>query len=183
MKKSFKTVISMLICAFFCSSLILGCGKAAGQESRNGAAETTAPEAVTETAPEIPDRIPHDNRLMLDGPFRPDPAISNLPLGIYLFAEGFDPDTEVLTCIVSNQSGYEMEYGDEYWLEVMKNGEFVKLEPVKEYGWNDIAHVIKDLEEQTVSYDLSVYGPLTSGDYRLVKNDGMAAEFRLVYPE
>ena len=119
--------------------------------------------------------------LVLDGPYETnDPGISSLPLGMYMQAVGFCDG--ILTLEISNQSGYLMEYGEDYALFIRKNGEWKELPWSEGYGWNDIAYTINDLETQLITADLSVFGKLESGEYRIVKS-GMQAEFRLVWTE
>ena len=106
--------------------------------------------------------------------------ISTMPLGIYMYAEKYDEEQNVLTVLIVNESGYEMTYGNEYCLQEKVDGEWVDMETSEDIVWTDEAHIIEDLEQVEVDYDLSPYGVLETGvDYRLVKTD-LAAEFRLI---
>lgn len=102
--------------------------------------------------------------------------IANLPLRMYM--EVADYSFGVVTVYLNNQSGYEMTYGHEYYLDYRDDNQWFELEPVYEYEWNDEEVIIKDLEQSVEVYDLNVFGELKPGQYRLRKND-MEAEFEL----
>ena len=52
------------------------------------------------------------------------------------------------------------------------------MEAATEYGWPKISLQLKDTENTTEIYDLTVFGELEAGEYKLVKND-LEAEFEL----
>lgn len=58
------------------------------------------------------------------------------------------------------------------------DGEWQDMEAVEEYGWPKISLQLKDTENTTEIYDLTVFGELEAGEYKLVKND-LEAEFEL----
>ena len=118
---------------------------------------------------------------VIDPACLPDEAeISTMPLGIYMYAWNYDEAENVLTVLIVNESGYEMTYGNEYCLQEKVDGEWVDVETSGEIAWTEDAHIIEDLEQVEVDYDLSPYGRLETGvDYRLVKTD-LTAEFRLI---
>lgn len=103
-------------------------------------------------------------------------GIAHLPLGMYM--EVIEYAGGKVTIEIQNQSGYDMTYGYEYYLDKEENGQWVEMEPVEEYGWEDIAIIIKDLETNAQVCDLNVFGTLEPGKYRLRKND-MDAIFEL----
>lgn len=106
-----------------------------------------------------------------------DEGISTLPLEMYMTVTGYE--NGILTVVISNQSGYEMTYGEEYALQKQsESGEWEDVEAVKDYAWEDIAWVLADGEDAEASYDLAVFGTLTAGTYKLVKLD-LEAEFTL----
>lgn len=104
-------------------------------------------------------------------------GIAHLPLGMYMTVQ--DVTDGVATVLIDNQSGYEMSYSTYYALQKELNGEWYELPIVKtNVGFNDIAYELQDLEQATVQCDLTIFGDLDSGRYRLVKDD-MTAEFNL----
>ena len=105
-----------------------------------------------------------------------DQNISTLPLDITMRV--VDYKDGILTVEIDNHSGYEMEYGDEYSLQKLEGEEWVDVESKQEYGWDEIAHIIPDLTVNTETYDLTPFGTLSPGKYKLVKND-LEAEFEL----
>lgn len=106
-------------------------------------------------------------------------GVSMLPLRMYLTVTGYNDIEKEITAVISNQTGYAERYGNEYWLMKLEGDEWVNVEPETEYGWTKIAYELKDLEEAEVKYDLSVFGKLEPGAYKLCK-DGMEAEFTLI---
>lgn len=100
--------------------------------------------------------------------------IATLPLGIYLKVEEYKDG--FVTARLINNSGYLMTYGDEYGLQKCEEGVWLDLAPVKEiYDFGE-KHEIEDLKEIQLVYDLSVFGDLPKGHYRLMKTD-LSAEF------
>ena len=115
-----------------------------------------------------------DDRFL--APAEGDYAIANLPLRTYLTIQ--DITDGIATVLIDNQSGYEMSYSEYYSLQLERDGEWYTLPPREPLAFSDIAYVLQDLEQATVTCDLTVYGDLAAGHYRLVKDD-MAAEFWL----
>ena len=109
-----------------------------------------------------------------------DQNISTLPLDITMRV--VDYKDGILTVEIDNHSGYEMEYGNEYSLQKLEGEEWVEVKPKQEYGWMDIAHIIPDLTVNTETYDLTPFGTLSPGKYKLVKDD-LEAEFELTEEE
>lgn len=105
-----------------------------------------------------------------------DSGISALPLEMYMTV--LDVSDGVATVLIDNQSGYEMDYSEYYSLQMERDGQWYILPPKENMAFNDIAHILPDLESVTVTCDLSPYGALQAGHYRLEK-DGMYAEFWL----
>lgn len=100
--------------------------------------------------------------------------ISTLPLGIYLKVVNYN--SGFVTAKLINNSGYTMTYGEEYGLQKYEEGMWIDLAPQKEmYDFEEV-HEIEDLKEVVLVYDLSVFGDLPKGHYRLTKTD-LSAEF------
>lgn len=104
------------------------------------------------------------------------PSIDNMSLYVDLSVKDYQDG--IVTVELFNQSGYTMIYGEEYSLQKYENEEWVDVKAKRAYTWNEIAHEIKDMETVELQYDLSVFGSLKAGRYRLIKND-MMAEFEL----
>lgn len=102
--------------------------------------------------------------------------IATLPLDVSMKAVEYEKGQ--LAVLIDNQSGYEYRYGKEYFLQKKVDGEWQDLEAVEEYGWPRISLQLKDTENTTEIYDLTVFGNLEAGEYKLVKND-LEAEFEL----
>lgn len=84
-----------------------------------------------------------------------------------------------LEMVIDNQSGSDYYYGREYMLQKKDGEAWIDVEPEVEYGWPKISLMVKDTETATEVYDLTVFGELEAGSYKLVKND-LEAEFTLV---
>ena len=98
---------------------------------------------------------------------------STMPLGMYLTVT--DYENGMLTAELANQSGYTMTYGEAYGLEKLVDGSWTVLEPVTEIFWQETATEIADLKTDTLLCDLSIFGDLTAGEYKLTKPDLEAA--------
>ena len=105
-----------------------------------------------------------------------DSELSTMPLDMIMRVVGFE--NGIVTVEIDNHSGYEMDYGDEYTLQRLEGEEWVEVQPEKEYAWKDVLHTIPDLTVAEETYDLTVFGELPSGKYKLVKND-LEAEFEI----
>lgn len=117
---------------------------------------------------------PYDERFL--APVKEEHGIANLPLEMYMTVEDFTDG--VATVCIDNQSGYEMSYSEYYSLQVERDGQWYTLPPKEELAFNDIAYLLPDLQQATMTCDLNPYGDLKAGHYRLAK-DGMTAEFWL----
>ena len=105
-------------------------------------------------------------------------GISTMPMEVLM--EVTDYTDGIITLVIDNQSGYVHTYGEDFSLEKLNDsGEWNKVQCIdKDYGWNDIAHELQDLETVEIKHDLSIFGTLTSGTYRIWKSD-VCAEFEI----
>lgn len=106
----------------------------------------------------------------------PDSELSTMPLDMTMRVIGYEDG--IVTVEIDNHSGYEMGYGEEYTLQRLEGEEWVDVQPEKEYAWKDVLHTIPDLTVVKETYDLTVFGNLPAGKYKLVKND-LEAEFEI----
>lgn len=114
-----------------------------------------------------------------------EPEIETLPLIMKLKA--VDYDNGILTVSISNQSGYDMTYTDDFILaksddngqtyaHLFKTGSaFMSSEKENSYE-------IADLETQELKCDLRVFGKIEAGMYMIIIGD-MRAEFQLIPEE
>ena len=105
-----------------------------------------------------------------------DYGVSTMPLDMTM--EVVDYKDGQVTVEIDNHSGYEMTYGDEYYLKRQEGNDWVAVEAVEDYSWEDEVHTIEDLQVDTVTYNLTVFGDLEPGKYRLEKTD-LYAEFTI----
>ncbi|MCD7945805.1 MAG: hypothetical protein LUF81_04280 [Clostridiales bacterium] len=103
-------------------------------------------------------------------------GISTMPLEMTMTV--VDLTDGVVTVLIDNQSGYEMEYGEYFSLEMEQDGEWYVLPPQGTLEFNSIAYILQDMEQAEETCDLTAYGDLEAGHYRIVKDD-MTAEFWL----
>ena len=121
-----------------------------------------------------------DKKLVLVPAKEKNPGVSYLPLGMYMTVTDYDDQDMMITAVISNQSGFTMSYGEDYEVQRKGKKEWEDLEPKEPLCYADTEYELEDLKEVTVHYDLSVYGKLTKGTYRLCK-ENMFAEFTLDY--
>ncbi|MCC8181780.1 MAG: hypothetical protein LIO45_02185 [Clostridiales bacterium] len=103
-------------------------------------------------------------------------GISTMPLEMTMTVQ--DITDGVVTVLIDNQSGYEMEYGEYFALEMEREGEWYVLPPKDALDFIGIAYILPDMEQAEATCDLTAYGELEAGHYRIVKDD-MTAEFWL----
>lgn len=103
--------------------------------------------------------------------------IAFLPLGVFLKPVSYNNGQ--LTVLIDNQSGSDYYYGKEYTLQKKDGDKWSDVKPVQEYGWPKISLMVKDLETATEVYDLTVFGELEAGTYKLLKNE-QEVEFTLI---
>lgn len=85
----------------------------------------------------------------------------------------------IATVSIDNQSGDGIEYGEAYGLQKEIEGRWYELPmAVTNVGFADIAMVLNDQGQAEETCDLTIFGELGEGNYRLIKDD-MAAEFFL----
>lgn len=179
-----KIWFSMLV-ALVCLGLT-ACGSSAAKQENEAAGDEAAAEGDTNTA--ISEGTAADNggeatkpedtdEIQVEPEETDDYGIMNLPLGMYLSVK--EVKDGVVTLEIDNQSGYEMSYGGDFFLDVEKDGQWERVSMQDGVAIADIAYVIEDLEKQEYTIDLNaLYGELEAGHYRLYQDD-MSAEFDL----
>lgn len=103
--------------------------------------------------------------------------LSTLPLDMTMKAISFVDG--ILTLEIDNHSGYTMSYGEDYVLQKWEDGSWTDMVPEQEYGWTDIAYEIEDLTTDTITCNLTFFGELPAGKYKLIKSE-LEAEFELL---
>lgn len=68
---------------------------------------------------------------------------------------------------ITNEGDTEYTYGKYYQLEVQRNGKWYYARCEQHYAWTDIAVILAPGDSNTEEYELSYYGKLKSGWYRL----------------
>lgn len=92
-------------------------------------------------------------------------GISFMPLQITL--QVTDYSDGILTALLINSSGYDIEYGRDYSLQKLDEGEWVDLIPDPSLIWTEDLLTLKDLEQVELTYDLKPFGDLDPGTYKL----------------
>jgi len=91
----------------------------------------------------------------------------NPPKGITMTLEAWEDDAVTVT--ITNESGAEWSYGEYYNLQVLLDGVWYEIPAVPgNWSFHDIAFTIQDGENQDKTYNLTMYGNLPAGKYRLV---------------
>ena len=88
------------------------------------------------------------------------------PGGITMALESWDKDK--VSVIITNNSGAEWMYGEHYILNVLLDGSWYTVPAIPgHWAFNDIGLIVQNGEEQEKTYDLTMYGELPAGTYRL----------------
>lgn len=74
--------------------------------------------------------------------------------------------------IIKDTNKEKYVYGEEFFLEKKENGIWVRLTPIVDnYGFNDLGYLVGDSNKLGMVQDwTNIYGALSKGKYRLVKN-------------
>lgn len=88
--------------------------------------------------------------------------INTMPLKMYIFVEKYKDNT--FTLKISNQSGYEMEYSDAFYLQQWEDTKWVTVEEKKAENTG----VLQDLEEVELTWRIDTQ--LDKGKYQIVNN-------------
>lgn len=123
---------------------------------------------------------PSDDGLKLKIPQNEEEGIATLPLDMIMVPVCYTNGE--LSVAIYNQTGTEAGYGNEYKLQRKIREEWQDMEPVQEFCWTEEYHLLQDTEIAVEVYDLSYYGELEPGNYKLVKTD-LEAEFILEITE
>lgn len=102
--------------------------------------------------------------------------VSTMPLTITMTAD--KATASEVTVTIHNESGADFYYTEAYSLELLDDDTFITVEPEEEMLFNEMAYLLEDLSSVTLTCDLTPYGTLPSGTYRIVKGD-LSAEFKL----
>ena len=90
-------------------------------------------------------------------------------------------DGDIATLEYQNNSDKEFQYGEPYYLQKIIDGSWYGLPVAKSnYGFNDILNLIKPGQSRQTKCDLSLYGELEDGWYRIVKDD-FCADFSIPF--
>lgn len=107
--------------------------------------------------------------LKLKDSARTSGQIAFLPLGVYMSA--LDYEDGILSVLISNQSGYTMTYGGEYYLQKKDGDKWIDLPLPENFIFPEGAKSIKDLDDNIEKYDLNIFGGLEAGQYKIKKMD------------
>ncbi len=81
-----------------------------------------------------------------------------------------DEKNTIVTGIIFNKTEKDIETGEEYTLQVLKDKSFVDVPPLNSLAWNLAAIEILSGRERSYRIDIGhVYGDLEAGRYRIVK--------------
>lgn len=96
---------------------------------------------------------------------------------------------DLLTVVIRNGTDADITFGEDYHLQLgtqpLDTGKpdagmlYLDLEPLTEYVPEGRSYTLSPGEEQEMQYDLSIYGELSAGDYRLFNADGYSVLFSL----
>lgn len=87
-------------------------------------------------------------------------------------------DGTILNVTLMNQTDAELCYGEYFTIQVQLDGVWYDIPAKEELCFNDIAYLLAGKEENEKTYDISFYGELPEGTYRLVV-EGASAEFMI----
>lgn len=90
-------------------------------------------------------------------------------------------DRDIATLEYQNNSGNGFSFGEHYYLQKIIDGDWYDIPVAKSnYGFKDILNLVNPGESRQIKCDLSLYGELENGWYRIVK-DGFCADFSIPF--
>lgn len=121
---------------------------------------------------------PIDNVNEIDNKVDYLPEIKN-PEGISMIIQKGTLTNKSATIIITDTTGKENIYGQEYRIDKYENNSWKVLDIVFEgnYGWNSIGYIVDDYNKLEFNIDWEwLYGKLKKGKYRIVKSTSMPLE-------
>ena len=89
------------------------------------------------------------------------------PDGVVMTLESWDQDTVKVN--IANNKDSEWMYGEHYNLQLLLDGVWYEVPPMPgQWAFNDIGLIVRADERQNKTYDLTMYGELLPGTYRIV---------------
>jgi len=85
----------------------------------------------------------------------------------------------VLNIKITNNSEETINYGEDIELQMEQNGEYAVVEPKEAFAWIDEVYDLEPGAEVEKAVDLSPYGELAKGNYRLIKFPEMILDFAI----
>lgn len=79
-------------------------------------------------------------------------------------------DEEKVCVKYTNLSENMWTFGDDYGLQVKLDGKWYDIPAERDLVFNSIAHIIEPGKSQEITYDISAYGYLPEGEYRIMAN-------------
>ena len=147
------------VCCIICTVRANHSGASSGTDNNQ-----TAESSTTELAEESMDE-------------KLDNSMSAAASGVYMTVTDYKDG--IATVLVSNQSGASYDYPASYSSEKQKDdGSWEELETQDIMFFPQVLYPLEDDAEEEVSCDLTPYGELKRGQYRLVKGE-LTAEFTL----
>lgn len=85
--------------------------------------------------------------------------------------------------VIKDTTAKENIYGEEYRIDKKVNNKWQELDAVKsDYAWNSIGYYVDENNELNMKINWEwLYGTLTDGEYRIVKNTGVALGSRYYF--
>lgn len=88
-------------------------------------------------------------------------------------------DGQVLELTIANMTDETISYNEGYTLMTLKDGNFAEMDPKEAFVWPDEVYDLEKGESVTIHCDLSYYGELLQGTYKICKFPELEAEFKL----
>ncbi len=100
--------------------------------------------------------------------------------GVLLRVTGVDIPGKMITACIINNTDEATFYAEYFYLEKKTDEGFVRVEPIEEMMFIEIATELEARSTVEITCDISNYDELTAGTYRLVKSDELTAEFEVI---
>ena len=148
-------VITLIIISF------LGISGCTNQTEFSDVETAVSTESVSETTKETSSEISHSSQ-------ESSQAVITQNTDVKLLIT--DYSSQVLQLEIENGGNQPYGYGNDYRIEVIENGEWSVVSPIKEVYYEDMLYRLAPGEKKILFYKIGlIYGELKNGQYRIVK--------------
>ena len=90
-----------------------------------------------------------------------------------LLQHTYPPDVDEIAIVMENRSDMVLEYGEGYFFETYKDGEWIVVDSLNDRAFNDVVYHLYDFDRNILALKFSPTGTLDHGLYRVTGKQGL----------